>query len=152
MTMKIQTSIVIDSPASQAWQVIGAEFAHVSDWVSEVENSSLDGEPDVGKVRVCELKNHKTTSEVITQYDPQNMVVAYYANSGLPNYIAKAENKWLVQALGKNKCRVTTSPEVILKSWLLPCHFICKLGLKHKLKTYLKALKYHVEHKKFRSA
>jgi hypothetical protein len=101
--MQIGTSIDIDAPAEQVWQIIGPGFADVSGWASAVETSRPSGGPGPGDApcdgRICTVTatgfDHLT--ETLTHYDPATRSLTYRATRGMPRFVTLATNTWRVQ-------------------------------------------------------
>ena len=99
-----------------------------------------------GRVCATAVPGFADIQETFTSYDESSMHFAYQATEGRPWFLKRAENHWVVRALGPETCEVDTRAEVDLP--LLPGLFLAQL-LKLQMGRVgvrsLEELKYYVE-------
>lgn len=85
--------------------------------------------------------------ETFTSYDESSMHFAYQATEGRPWFLKRAENHWIVRALGPETCEVETRAEIDLPLFpgllLAP---LLKLQMGRVGVRTLEELKYYLEH------
>lgn len=111
--------VELDMSADEAWQKMAVEFADIGKWTSLLTSSYMQGKIQVGGTRVCMIGDKKTT-EIIIQYDPQNMAFAYKATSGVPSWMTAAENHYQIKSAGNNKSIIISQPLIAVKWWVKP--------------------------------
>ena len=140
--MKIQTTLVIDSPASAVWQVLGEQFADVANWTDAINKSSLDRPLGEGAVRTCDLKAFgpvpagKITEEV-TRLDRDSRALTYVVLSGVPSFMRFVENAWTVEALDDQRSRVISQATFRLAWWIVPLSPLLRFQLGRGLRSFM---------------
>lgn len=109
--MDMHVEIIINAPAATVWAAIGAGFGDIGRWAAPITASSLDGAPGAGAVRSCQIAQFGPVPAGVIQerllaYDPQAMTFEYDALSGMPGFVARAGNRWSVQARDADSCVV----------------------------------------------
>lgn len=148
--MEIQTEILVDAPAAEAWRVLGQNFAAIGQWSATFRTSSLEGALGVGAIRTCEGVGFgpfppSQVTEKLTRFDPEAMCFAYVATSGLPSFIEEASNVWSIDAMGPGKCRVRSCAEVRPVWWLRPLGFLIPLLAQRDMDRFSEELQYQIE-------
>lgn len=112
--MHVQFTRDIDAPADIAWQILGPEFAEISDWADFVRSSKAvtAGEvPDSmtiaadAPVAGRETRTKATLREFITSYDDTRRALTFEA-TGLPPIVKRGRNVQSVEATGPNSSRL----------------------------------------------
>ena len=80
--MRVKESLDISAPAPAVWQVLGEDFANISDWAGSVFTSSLDGDPGVGVTRTCTLAKSQIVKEEMVKFDRQSHALTCNISSG----------------------------------------------------------------------
>lgn len=148
--MKISRTVTIDASADQAWQVLGEQFAHHDQWASAILESSMDRPVSEGAVRHCKIQGFGpvkggTLSERLVDYRPQQMRLGYRVLSGLPPLIRSATNHWRVDALGAERCTISSNARMNLAWWAVPLAPLLKWRLGVDLDQAFDELKHHIE-------
>lgn len=144
--MELYTEIPIDAPAADAWRFIGEQFADIGDWISLIRGSSMHGKPQIGAVRTCYLDGSTCATEVLTEFDPQAMRLAYVATSGTPAWVRQAGNRWSVQPLAEGRCLICSRAFVQPVWWAVPVSPLLHFGLRWMLGRAGEEIRYAVEH------
>lgn len=149
--MDLRHDVVLEAPASVAWQVLGEAFGDVADWSTTLASSHLIGALDVGAARVCENRGFgpfpaSQITETLTRFDRQTMSFAYDATEGLPAFVRKAENRWTIEPVGPHQCRVRIHATVTLAWWARPFGFLLPSLMRRDLDRFLEELRHQVEH------
>ncbi|MBL4685545.1 MAG: SRPBCC family protein [Nannocystaceae bacterium] len=148
--INIRMSLELDVPAAEVWRVLGERFGNVGDYAAGVQSSSMDGEVGVGAVRTCTTQPFgpfaaaKITEE-LTEFDPAAMKFTYLAGGDLPRMIPTSKNRWSVEALGSERCRVQCHASVDLLWWALPLAQLLGWGIRSEVLRFGEDLRYRVE-------
>jgi len=123
--INVHMEVELNAPASEAWQVLAEEFGDVASYARGVRASSMEGGPAVGAVRTCETQAFGpfpslAITEELTEFDRGAMTYAYVAGGELPAMTPSSTNRWSVEALSANRCRVKSHASVSLRWWALP--------------------------------
>ena len=120
--MKVSTSIDISATADEVWEVIGPDFARVSDWVSAIATSeTVDARPAASGLDETDLAGAHPSGractfsspgfdriiEELTAYDPAARRLSYRLAHGMPAFVIEASNTWHAQALPDNRSEFT---------------------------------------------
>jgi len=111
--MEIRREIALNTPARNAWIVLGERFGTISEWAAPITASSLAGELGAGAVRTCHIAGFGPVKpgvikERLVTFDPGAMSFSYESVEGLPGFIRHAANRWSVRAAGERSCVVST--------------------------------------------
>jgi len=148
--MQITTSIEIKAPSSAAWDVLGEQFAEVSEWAKSILKSSLNGVLEAGAVRTCDLKAvgpvaAGQVTEELTRFDRESHALTYSVRTGIPNVLKSIENAWTIESLSDDRCAVTSLVTFELKWWAIPIFPLLKISLKKTLQAFTEQLRRRVE-------
>lgn len=146
----MRTEIDLDAPASEAWQVLGEQFGAIGEWAVAIRSSSLDGDVAVGTVRTCEIGGFGPVgagriTEELTELDADAMRFTYAARTGLPRMIQSAVNRWSVQSLGRERCRVRSHASIDVAWWALPLTPWIGWGMRLGVPRFVEELRHRVE-------
>ena len=127
--VKVQIKTKINAPADKVWEILGHQFANISEWTSVVVTSKAltANEIPEGSYQPAESASvpaRQTTSinkgksatltEVVTAYSDEHRELTFYG-VGLPSFIAYASDKQSVISTGENECEVVFNVEIRLK-------------------------------------
>lgn len=148
--INIHTELELDAPAAEAWRVLAEEFGDVASYASGVRASSMDGVPAVGAVRTCETPAFGPfpalhITEELTEFDRGAMRYAYVAGGELPAMIPSSTNRWSVEALGADRCRVKSHASINLRWWALPLAPLLGRSIRSQVTTFGEDLRRRVE-------
>ena len=154
--MKIKTTLEINAPASAVWEVLGEQFADVSEWAESVTKSSLNGPLGDGVVRTCDIKGFGPVAdgqveEELTHFDRESHAMTYVVFSGAPNLMQSIENAWRIEALGDNRCLVTSQATFNFKWWALLLSLPMRVPLSRGVQDFTQQLSKHVEETRLNS-
>ena len=116
--MNVSTSILIDAPAEDVWEVIGPGFTRVSDWVSAVATSvptgaaGSSGAPAAGRGCRVATAGVDQIAEELTAYEPEARRLSYRMAGGMPSFVANASNTWQARALPDGRTEFTMDADV----------------------------------------
>lgn len=113
--MQITTDIIIEKPVAAVWDIIGNRFGQANVWASALTHSQGCGAPLKGEVteaRVCEVKGMGSIQERIIEFDSERHVLSYEVTKGFPFFVRKGVNHWRIDAIGTNRCRLTTTATI----------------------------------------
>ncbi|MFT5196918.1 MAG: hypothetical protein ACI9EW_004087 [Cellvibrionaceae bacterium] len=148
--MKIKTTLEINAPAPAVWEVLGENFADVSEWADSITKSSINGPLGNGVVRTCDLKGFGPVAdgqvkEKMTHFDRESHTMTYIIVSGVPNLMKSIENAWRIEALGDSQCLVTSQAVFNFKWWALPLSLPMRIPLSRGVKEFIQQLSNQVE-------
>ena len=148
-----QLEIELDVSAQEAWNLLGEEFANVGDYASGVCKSSMDGELGVGATRACQTQAFGPfpslrITETLTEFDRGAMKYAYAAGGDMPAMFPSSVNRWSVEPLGPNRCRVKSHASIQLEWWALPLAPVLRWSILSEVKRFGEDLRYRLEHGK----
>ncbi|MEM9214499.1 MAG: SRPBCC family protein [Cyanobacteria bacterium P01_F01_bin.150] len=117
--MKLTKQFTVNASADCLWEIMGTQFADISNWASGVyasqghyNGAKLQGAPYSG--RICET-SIGTLKEQILIYDDQNKTVSYDAKSAqLPFFVTHMVNTWTFTPLAKGQCKGEMNLEISL--------------------------------------
>jgi len=116
--MNVSTSILIDAPAEDVWEVIGPRFTRVSDWVSAVASSEptgaaeSSGAPAAGRACRVATAGFDQIAEELTAYEPEARRLSYRMVGGMPSFVADASNTWQARTLPDGRTEFTMDADV----------------------------------------
>jgi hypothetical protein len=148
--IEFRTEIELDVPASEAWRVLGEEFGSIGDWASGLRSSSLDREVEVGALRTCELRAFGPFPsgqiiEELLEFDRHAMKFTYAPTSGMPPMFETAKNRWSVEPLGDDRCRVKSHASIDVNWWALPLAKLFGRGIRSGVDTFAEELRHRIE-------
>ncbi len=112
--MHVQFIKEINAPAEVAWQILGPEFASISDWAEFVKTSRAVATSEAPEAMVIateapvagrETKTKATLREFITAYDEDRRSLTFDA-AGLPPIVKRGRNVQSVEATGPQTSRL----------------------------------------------
>lgn len=147
--MDMHTEAIVDAPAARAWKVLGEEFGSIGLWSTAVDSSHVSGEVDVGAVRTCEIARTGPFSgrftEELTLYDPEAMAFTYVATSGLPRFMTTAMNRWTIEALDGQRCRVRSRATLALVWWMRPLGPLMRWAMRRDMHRFVEEMRHRIE-------
>lgn len=148
--IEIHMALELEVPATAAWHVLADRFGDVAEFSSGLASSSLDGPVGVGVVRTCETHAFgpfaaARITEELAELDPGAMRLRYVAGGGLPRFIPSSQNRWSVEALGPQRCRVRSHASVELRWWALPLAPLLGWSIRGEVERFGRDLREHVE-------
>jgi hypothetical protein len=119
--MKVSSTIDIDAPADQAWEVIGPGFGRVGDWVAAIATSrpigagSPHGAPAAGRACNVTTPGIDQITEQLTDYDVKARRLTYRLSGGMTRLVSDAANTWQVRPLpgGRAEFRMDATVEFV---------------------------------------
>ncbi len=136
----LKKEMVINVPAEYLWKMVGPGFVDVYKWASGVDHAEGKGisqfEGAVCDERFCDVnvKGFSKISEKLTQYNEDNMTLAYVVKSGMPKFITKAENLWTVIPIDSNHSKLVMNASFEMKGFM---GFMMKGMMKKKMNSTL---------------
>lgn len=123
--IEIMRVFEIDAPAASAWDLLANRFGDVALYASGVRAASVDGPVGVGCTRTCTSEPFgpfasADVTERLVEFDPQGMGFTYVAGGELPAFIPSSRNRWKVEVVGSDTCRVWCHASVDLLWWATP--------------------------------
>ena len=146
----IRFEVEIDAPAAEAWEVLGERFADIGEWAVAIHASSLEGELEAGALRTCAIGGFGPVgagevTEELLELDRGAMKFSYAARSGLPPMISDARNRWSVEGISAQRCRVRSHATMDLRWWALPMTTWIRWGVRAGVPNFLDELRHRVE-------
>ena len=150
--MQIKQQIIINTSADTVWNILGPQYAYVSEWISAVHqsqgrhNSVVPSSKAPCSGRVCET-DLGPFKETIIHYDEANRSLAYSAKGEkMPFFVKQMGNSWKVIPMGANQARVEMCAEIaILPVFNLVMGPMMRLQIGGILKNAVEELKYYAE-------
>jgi hypothetical protein len=149
--MEIRLEIEIAADAAVAWRALGEEFGRIGEWAAAVNRSWLDAEaPACGVTRTCVSPAFRpfpagTVTERLSEFDPGRMRLAYAATSGFPRFVRSALNRWSIEPLGPDACRVRSAATLRLAWWARPLGPVIRWALRGGMRRFAEDLRHRVE-------
>jgi len=148
--MDFRTEIKISASAEKAWDVLGQQYASISDWSASLVSSSLQGTLGVGAIRACKGVGFGPfppgeVSEKLTKFEPENYEFSYVGLDGLPSFIKQVENTWSIESIDEKNCVVRSHASIVLAMWLRPLGWLLPWLLKRDMRLFTEELKYRIE-------
>ena len=116
--MKIIKELVIEKPVSQAWEVLGNQFADIDKWASLITKSEVSGEGKIPGVSFSIRSTETTggpTKQELTGFNPQQHSLSYKAIAGTPFFFKSVNAKWSLTSANENKTKLVLDFEVQFK-------------------------------------
>lgn len=114
--MQIRRESIVRAPAARVWRILGEEFMSVGRWAAPITSSCAvtpEVAPTVGSTRACSIEPfgpfEGEIHERLVELDHERMVLAYTAVRGMPGFVTRATNRWSVEHVDGDRCRVVTS-------------------------------------------
>ncbi len=121
MHIQIGIQMSIDAAAQDVWAVLARDFARIGRWATAItESDAAEGVPaPEGAVvggRVCanSVPGFGDVQEEFTNYDEEGTRFSYKATKGMPWFVKKAENNWMIRAVGPNQTEVEARGELVV--------------------------------------
>ena len=117
-------SEVINVSADKLWEIIGTNFANVSEWATSVDHSAGTGTPDFEgascSTRGCDVnaKGFSKIQEKLTEFNIQNKSLAYVVSKGTPGFVTLVQNRWEVIKVSENQSKLRMSANVEMKRFM----------------------------------
>jgi hypothetical protein len=151
--MELRAEITINTPAQNAWHILGKRFGYIAEWASPITESSLQGEPSIGTVRTCHIAGFGPVKpgiikEQLLSFEPASMSFTYQAIQGMPGFISKAINHWSVRPLDEAHCVVSTHATLELRGVARLFGLFLKWKMTKNGAGVLEELRYYIEHKR----
>lgn len=149
--MKIQRSMDVNAPATDAWALLADGFGDIGEWTSVVDSSRLVGDRvEVGAVRHCRVSGPGSGDglavERITAFEPDSMTYTYEAVDGLPGLVRSARGTLSIAPLAGDRCRVRADGRIVLPWWLSPLSPVVSLTMGSAIRKFFRDLQYRLEH------
>lgn len=148
--IELRIEVEVEAPAAEAWRVLGDQFGTIGEWASGLRASSLDGAVGVGAVRTCDVADFgpfsagRITEEVL-EFDRRAMRFTYASRSGMPRMVQAAKNRWSIEALGSDRCRVRSHASIDLHWWALPLATWAGWGMRSGADRFVEELRHRIE-------
>ncbi|MFQ6552679.1 SRPBCC family protein [Aestuariibius insulae] len=149
--MKIDVSTTVNAPAEKVWTLLGPRFGHISEWCATVNSSRLSERPVALQNAPAAGRHCETTfgpfDEMFRDYDPEARTMAYEATSPkLPFFIKRLTNRFTVESLGNDRCRVTmNSGADMTQPFRTLMGPMMKMSMGKSLRGLVEELKYYAE-------
>lgn len=148
--IELRTEVELDVPASEAWRVLGEGFGSIGDWASGLRSSSLDRDVEVGALRTCELRAFGPFPsgriiEELLEFDRDAMRFTYAPTSGMPPMFETAKNRWSVESVGQDRCRVKSHASVDVHWWALPLAGFFGRGIRSSVNGFVEEMRHRIE-------
>ena len=104
--LTIRTTVDVHATASEAWSLLGEGFGDWANWAPGIEQSTLQGPLQAGVLRVNKAPSLGTVTQELVVYEPAKRELAYEMREGLPPFLEKLRNDWVVEEVeGKARLR-----------------------------------------------
>lgn len=140
----------LEVPAERAWTVLAEQFGDVGEYASGVRKSTMDDEVGTGAVRTCQTQGFGPfpsleITETLTEFDREVMTYAYVAGGELPKMIPSSTNRWTIEPIGANRCRVRSHARIQLKWWALPLAPLLDRSIHSEIERFGEELRHKLE-------
>jgi hypothetical protein len=148
--MDLRAELVISAPVEDAWDVVGERFGEIGVWASAITESVMDGPPEVGRVRTCQVAGFGPTApgliqERLTEFDSQARSLGYEAAAGMPWFISSAVSRWSVHSGPGAGCTVRIHATLTLRPAARALSPVLRWRIRADSRKVLAELRHHVE-------
>lgn len=149
--MELRAAVTINAPAHAAWEVVGERFGQIGEWATPIIASSLEGEPSLGAIRICQVARFGpfragVIHEQLVDFDPAAMTLSYKSTAGLPAFVRSAVNNWSVHPDSAATCIVRTHATLELRGPVRLLSFFVTRKLQAEAARVLDELRHQVEY------
>ena len=142
--------LMINTPAEDAWVVVGERFGEIAEWASAITESAMDGLPAAGRVRTCQVAGFgpvgaAVIKECLIEFDPEARSLSYQAAAGMPWFITGALSRWSVHAGPGSACTVRIHASLALHRAARPLGPALRWRMRADTRRVLAELRYRVE-------
>ncbi len=116
----VHTVVELDASASAAWHIFGEKFADWSQWADGITASSLDRPVAQGAMRTNETTSLGRVTQELTEFDPGARALTYEMREGMPGLFKGIANRWTIEPLGADRCRISGEATFGLAWWATP--------------------------------
>lgn len=150
--MIIEKEIIVNKSISNAWQVLGTEFANAHIWASPLSHSEGSGNKFSGSEcteRSCDIKGMGKTKERLLQFSNDNHSLSYVVEQGMPSMVKYATNTWTLTSLSQEKTKLVMKMDITLGGIMgFMMQPMMKMMMTKMGNTLLSDYKYYVENGK----
>jgi hypothetical protein len=128
----LSSTITVDAPAAQVWDVVGRRFDRIGEWATAIPASAAAtvtppavvavdapaAAPVAGRVCDTGIRALPRVTETIVAYDEAAMTLTYEATAGLPAFVTLARNTWTVTPLDDQRTQVAYAGELRVRGVL----------------------------------
>ncbi|MEM9093015.1 MAG: SRPBCC family protein [Cyanobacteria bacterium P01_F01_bin.53] len=117
--MQIKRQFTVNASADRLWEIMGLQFAHVSQWASSIYSSQERNNDTVPLDAPCSGRTCETAmgsfKEKILTYDEQKKLISYDAKGEkMPFFVRQLVNNWTFIPIAGGKCKVDMCMEISL--------------------------------------
>lgn len=114
--LDINQSLVVNTNASKAWEIIGPNFLNISDWGRGVvkswekksESKQIENAPATG--RFCEVAGLGNLAEDIFYYNDEKYEISWLATGKkIPNFVSALQNEIKVEEIDDRSCTINSN-------------------------------------------
>jgi carbon monoxide dehydrogenase subunit G len=137
-------SVCIDAPVAHVWTVL-SDLQAIQQWVPAIRRAHCPHQSrGVGAERVCEIRQGVIRETIVDWHEGHSFT---YHGEGAP-MMARATNRWSVEAHGARQTLVTTTAEAVLKGGAFArlLEPLARIAFQRMGAQSLASLKYFVEH------
>lgn len=149
----IDETIMVDATIDRVWEVLGKQFASVSDWASSVAHTeardSVGVNGSICTTRGCEINGFGEIAEKLLYYSDEEHEFAYVIIEGMPKMVKYATNSWKAIEFPNGKCAVRSQMKV--KTNGMMGYLMSGMMVKNFRKSLIELMedfKYYVENRK----
>lgn len=116
--MQITTTILINRPAAEVWDLVGPRFAEASAWASSISESVAVEEPGLADAPCSARECHVAVPgadrlvEELVAYDDAAMSLTYTLAAGMDRIARSARSTWTVVPLGGSRSTLRIEAQV----------------------------------------
>ncbi len=143
--IKIHTSMEIAAPAGAAWQVFGEGFGDWASWSSGIRSSQLEGPLSQGVTRTNETTGLGTVRQELVVFAPASRTLAYEIRDGLPPFLRRVRNDWVIEPIGDVGCRLSGDAVFELAPDAAPMAPQIEGKMSGSLRTFAEEFRAHIE-------
>ena len=133
-----------DLSAASAWQVFGEGFADWASWSDGITSSVLDRPVCQGAIRTNDTPILGVVTQELTEFDREGRSLTYEMRSGLPAPIKAVKNRWTIEPVGDDRCKLSGVAEFTLACWAVPLTPVLRKKMTGALKTQAEDFNRHV--------
>ncbi len=116
--MKTRNTLEIKKNSLLAWDVLGNQFGNIEEWASIISQSNAFGASNFTGALFSErtvLGKNGESVHSLTDYNTDDMSLAYKVTSGAPPFAQNIGAEWKVSPVGDESCEVSVELHVDFK-------------------------------------
>lgn len=116
--MIIEKEIIVNKNITEAWQILGHQFADAHKWASPLKHSEakdhINFNGSICTERGCDIAGMGKTREKLIEYSNEKHQLSYSVPEGMPSMVKYATNTWQLIPMGGDKSKLKMRMDITL--------------------------------------